>query len=67
MAEISINIKNSETKMSERHWAPGIKLSRDDPRLLELVENAMVKFKSASDPADEDYEIIIKSKLIWQK
>jgi hypothetical protein len=66
MIELNINIKNSETKMSERHSAQGIKLSRDDPRLLELVENAMIKFKAASDPGDEDYEIVVKAKMLWQ-
>ena len=66
MIEVSINIKNSETKMTEKHLCPQITLSRDDPRLLDLVEKAMIKFKAASDINDDDYEIIIKGKLVWQ-
>jgi hypothetical protein len=67
MAEISIDIKNSETKMSERHNLPdGIRFSKEDPELLKLVKDAMIKFKAASDINDDDYEIVIKGKLIWQ-
>lgn len=68
MAEITVNIRNSETKMSERHYCPnGIRFSREDPELLKIVEGDMVKFKNASDSNDDDYEIIVKGKLIWQK
>lgn len=67
MIELSINIKNSETKMSERHLCDTMEISNKSPDLLKLVEDAIVKFKAASDVNDSDYEIVIKSKLVWQR
>lgn len=66
MIEVNVNIKNSETKMSERHLVDSITFSRDDPRLLKLVDDAMIKFRAATDSNDNDYEIVIKGKLTWQ-
>lgn len=67
MVEVSVNIKNSETKMSERHLVETITFSNQDPQLLKMIEDAVIKFRAATDSNDEDYEIIIKGKLICQK
>jgi hypothetical protein len=67
MVEVSVNIKNSETRMSERHLVETITFSNQDPQLLKMIEDAVIKFRAATDSNDEDYEIIIKGKLICQK
>lgn len=67
MVEVSVNVKNSETKMSERHLVETITFSNQDPQLLKMIEDAVIKFRAATDSNDEDYEIIIKGKLICQK
>lgn len=67
MVEVSVNIKNSETKMSERHLVETITFSNQDPQLLKMIEDAVIKFRAATNSNDEDYEIIIKGKLICQK
>jgi hypothetical protein len=53
--------------MSERHLVETITFSNQDPQLLKMIEDAVIKFRAATDSNDEDYEIIIKGKLICQK
>jgi hypothetical protein len=67
MNEISISIKDSETRFTEKYLDyDGIRMSTDDPKLKQLVDTAVIKFKAATNSREEDFDIVIKSKMIWQ-
>ena len=67
MNEISISIKDSETKFTEKHLDyDGIRMSTEDPKLNQLVNEAVIKFKAATNSHENDFDVIIKSKMIWK-
>jgi hypothetical protein len=68
MIEYSITVKNESTKLVEKgiEYNP-LMLSRDNPALIEKVNDIYAKFK-ASFPAleqDEKPDIIIKTTMMW--
>lgn len=68
MAEISIHIKNSETKLVEKYHEPqGITLSAQDPQLLKMVNDTVNRFlKGTDEQSDNDLSIVVKATLVIQ-
>lgn len=68
MIELSIQIKNSETSLTDRHLDyAGITMHPDDAKLRELMEATKTKFLAASDLSDKEIDIIVRSKMILKE
>jgi hypothetical protein len=65
--ELNIHIKTPEQSYVERDLEyEGITLHEDDPKLQQLVDQALVKFAAVcNDLNDVNVDVIIKAKMTW--
>jgi hypothetical protein len=63
--EISVTIKNSDSKVVEKSLEYGrVSISKDDPAIDRLIQLAMAKF-GPTNIADAS-DIVVKTKTVWQ-
>jgi hypothetical protein len=59
--EVSVKLSNEESKFTKKSlcYETDICLSKDDPKLVELVRNAQNEFKGVVD------DILITFRMVW--
>lgn len=63
MIEVNVKVTNSESKLAKRSllYDEDIVLSRNEPRLERLIEQALKEFERSGAPA----EVLLTLKMVW--